>query len=142
MLDVERGPDIDAGGQQFVDILPALGMAAAGHIGVGIFVDQQQARPARQRGVKVKFLHDLVVIDDRLTRQNFEAIDQLLGLATAVGFDQACHDIAPSRFLGAGGGEHGVGFADTGRGPEKNLQVPPALFLGKGQQGVGRSSLR
>ena len=52
MLDVERGPDVDAGRQQLVDVLPALRMAAAGHVGVGIFVDQQQARagaPARRR---------------------------------------------------------------------------------------------
>ena len=60
MLDVERGPDVDAGRQQLVDILPALGMAAAGNVGVGVFIDQQQFRPARQRGVEIELLHDLV----------------------------------------------------------------------------------
>ena len=89
MLDVERGPDVDAGRQQFVDVLPALGMAAAGHVGVGVFVDQQQARPARQRRVEIELLHDLVAVDDRLARQDLEAFDQLLGLAAAVGLDQA-----------------------------------------------------
>ena len=59
-----------------------------------------------------------------------------------MGLDQARHDIAPARFLGAGGCEHGVGLADAGRGAEKNLQMPPALFLGQGKQGVRRSSLR
>ena len=142
MLDVERGPDIDAGRQQFVDVLPALGMAAAGHVGVGIFIDQQQARPARQRRVEVELLHDLVAVDDRLARQNLEAFDQLLGLAPAMGLDQTGDDIAPARFLGAGGGQHGVGLADAGRGAEKNLQMPAALLLGEGQQGIGGSSLR
>ena len=75
--------------EQFVDVLPALGMAAARHVGVGVFVDQQQARPARQRGVEIELLHHLVAIDDRLARQDFEAFDQLLGLAAAVRFDQA-----------------------------------------------------
>ena len=91
---------------------------------------------------RIELLHDLVAVDDRLARQNLEAFDQLLGLAPAVGLDQARHDIAPARFLGAGGGQHGVGLADAGRGAEKNLQMPAALLLGEGQQGVGRSSLR
>ena len=97
MLDVERGPDIDAGGQQFVDVLPALGMAAARHVGVGVFVDQQQARPARQRRVEVELLHHLVAVDDRLARQDLEAVDQLLGLAPAVRLDQAGDDVAAAR---------------------------------------------
>ena len=98
VLDVERGPDVDAGGQHFVDILPALGMAAAGHIGVGVFVDQQQARPARQRRVEVELLHDLVAVDDRLARQDLEAFDQLLGLAPAVGLDQPATTSRPPDF--------------------------------------------
>ena len=137
MLDVERGPDVDAGSQQLVDVLPALGMAAAGHIGVGVFVDQQQARPARERRVEVELLHDLIAVDDRLARQDVEAFDQLLGLAPAVRLDQAGHNVAPTRFLGAGGGEHGVGLADAGRGAEKNLQMPTPFLLGESQQCVG-----
>ena len=142
MLDVERGPHVDAGGEQFVDVLPALGMAAAGHVGVGVFVDQQQARPARQRRVEIELLHDLVAIDDRLARQELEAFDQLLGLAAAVRFDQAGDDIASARLLGARGGQHGVGLADAGRGAEKNLQMPAPFLLGESKQRVGRSSLR
>ncbi len=52
MLDVEHRPDVDAGRQQFGNILPTFGMAAAGHIGVGEFIhQQQQAWLARQCGV-------------------------------------------------------------------------------------------
>ena len=128
--------------EQFVDVLPALGMAAAGHVGVGVFVDQQQARPARQRRVEIELLHHLVAVDDRLARQDLEAFDQLLGFAAAVGLDQPGDDVAPAGLLAARRREHGVGLADAGRGAEKNLQMPAPFLLGEGQQGVGRSSLR
>jgi peptidoglycan/xylan/chitin deacetylase (PgdA/CDA1 family) len=40
MLDIQRRPDIDAGLDQFLDILEAFGMPATfGGIGVGEFVD-------------------------------------------------------------------------------------------------------
>ncbi len=50
VLDVERGPDVDAGVEQFLDVLPALGMAAARHVACARLVDQQQAR-ARARAL-------------------------------------------------------------------------------------------
>ena len=53
VLDVERRVDVDAGGQQFLDIQIALGMPAARRVGVGELVDQHQLRPARQDGVEV-----------------------------------------------------------------------------------------
>ena len=100
MLDIECRPDVDARGQQLLDILPALGMAAAGNVGVGIFVDQQQSRAARERRVEVELLHDLIAVDDRLAREDLEAFDQRLRLAPPVRLDQTGHDVArrpPSR---------------------------------------------
>ena len=44
MLDVERGVDIDALRQDFLHIEIALGVAAAGRVGVGELVDQNQRR--------------------------------------------------------------------------------------------------
>ena len=55
MLDVERRIDVDAGGEQLLDILVALGVAAARRIGVGKLIDQHQFGPARQNGVDVHF---------------------------------------------------------------------------------------
>ena len=46
MLDVDRREDVDAGGEQFLDILIALGVAAAGGVGVGELVDQHELRAA------------------------------------------------------------------------------------------------
>ena len=53
MLDVERGADVDAGGEQLLDVQVALGVAAAGRVGVGELVDQHQLRagaPGSRRG--------------------------------------------------------------------------------------------
>ena len=49
MLDVQCGPDVDAGSQQFLDVLPALGVAAARHVGVRQLVQQEEGGAARKR---------------------------------------------------------------------------------------------
>ena len=142
MLDIECRPDVDAGSEQLVDVLPALRMAAARHVGVGVFVDQQQARPPRERRVEIELLHHLIAVDERLARQDFEAVDQLLGLAPAVRLDQAGDDVAAPGLLAARGRQHGVCLADAGRRAEKNLQAAAPFLVGEGQQRIGRSSLR
>ena len=140
MLDIERGPDIDAGGENLVDVLPALRMPAAGDIGVGVFVDEQQTGMARKCSVEVEFLEDLISINDRLARKNFEAFDERFGLAPAVGFDESGNHVAPVGLRGARGREHGVGLAHARGRTEKDFQMTAPLLLGKGKKGVGRGS--
>ena len=53
VLDVDGGDDVDAGGQQLLDVLPALGVAGPGDVGVGELVDQRHLRPAGQHRVDV-----------------------------------------------------------------------------------------
>ena len=53
VLDVDRGDDVDAGGEQLLDVLPALRVARAGHVGVGELVDQRDLGPAGEHGVDV-----------------------------------------------------------------------------------------
>ena len=64
VLDVERGVDVDAGGQQLLDIEIALGMAAARRVGVGELVDQDELRPAREDGVEVHLLERAALVVD------------------------------------------------------------------------------
>ena len=47
MLDVEGGPHVDAGAEQFFHVLPAFGVARAGHVAVGQFVHQYHGRMAQ-----------------------------------------------------------------------------------------------
>ena len=56
VLDIERGVDVDAGGDQFLDIHVALGMPAARRVGVRQLIDQRQLRAARQQRVEVHLL--------------------------------------------------------------------------------------
>ena len=49
VLDVDRSEDVDAGGEQFLNVLPALGVATAGGVAVGQFVHQHQGRPGREQ---------------------------------------------------------------------------------------------
>ena len=55
MLDVERRENIDAGGQQLVDVLPALRMPRTRRVGMRQLVDQDQRGPALERRVEVEF---------------------------------------------------------------------------------------
>ena len=56
VLDVERGVDIDAGSDQFIDIHVALGMPAARRVGVRQFIDQRQLWASCQQGVEIHLL--------------------------------------------------------------------------------------
>ena len=76
MLDVERGPDVDAGLEQLLHVLPALGMAALRRIGVGEFVHDNQPGLARQRGVEIEFLDRTAAIFDMAARQRLEPFQQ------------------------------------------------------------------
>ena len=51
MLDVQRSPDVDAGGEQLLDVLPPLGVAGTRGVGMCELIHQQQRRPAGKRGV-------------------------------------------------------------------------------------------
>ena len=56
MLDVQRRVDVDAGVEQFLDIEVALGMAAAGRVGVGSSSTSTSCGLARQHGIEVHLL--------------------------------------------------------------------------------------
>ena len=56
VLDVDGGVDVDAVAEQLLDIEIALGVAAAGRVGVGELVDQHDLRTARDDGVEVHLL--------------------------------------------------------------------------------------
>ena len=141
VLDVKGRPDIDACCKQFVNILPALGMAAARHVGVRILVDKQKAWPSLKRSVQVELMHDLVAVNDGLSSQNFEAFEQLLRLAPTVRFDQTGDNVTPPHYLRSPGAKHRVGFSNARRGAEKDFQMPAPFFLGEGEQCLRRSSL-
>ncbi len=127
MLDIERRPHVEAGVEQFLDILPALGMAAVRRIGVGQFVHHDQRRAALQRRVNVEFLDLAAAIVDLFSRQDFEALEQRGGLGAPVGLDQADDHVDALGLDAAGAQQHRKGLADAGSGAEEDLQFAAAL---------------
>ena len=146
VLDVERGPDVDAGVEQLGDVHVALGVAAAGGVGVGEFVDEGEGGAAGEEGVEVHLLEGVAAVGDGAAGDGFEAFGEGGGFAAAVGFDDADDDLAAGALVGAGGGEHGPGFADAWGGAEEDLEAaarsfaidPAQSFAGDfAQEGVG-----
>ena len=127
VLDVQRRNHADARAQQFFHVLVAFGIAAAGGVGVGQFVDQGDGGPAGQHGVDVHLLQHDAAIFDPPPRHLFELADLGDGLRAAVRLDEADDHVdavlpQPIAFL-----EHVVGLAHAGGEAEVDLQ--PAALL-------------
>ena len=141
MLDVQGRIDVDAGGEQFLHVLPALGVARARDVGVGQLVHQEQARPSRQGGIEVELRQLPAAIGDLAPGQDLQAVQQNGGLGAAVGLRDTHHDIHALVVLLPGRDQHGVGLAHPGAAAEEDLQPPAALLrllaLDLLQQGVG-----
>src|SRR6185437_10593370 len=53
VLDVDGGDDVDAGVQQVLHVLPALGVPGTGDVGVRQLIDERDLGPAGEDGVEV-----------------------------------------------------------------------------------------
>ena len=93
VLDVERGEDVDPGGEQLRHVLMALDVAAALDVGVGELVDDRELRLAPEQRVEVHLGEDAAAIHQAPPRQHLEAVQQGLGLGAAVGLDHADHHV-------------------------------------------------
>ena len=137
VLDVECRPDIDAGVEQFLDILVAFGMAAVRRIGMRQFIDDDEFRPPGQRSIEIELHQRVAAIGDRLARQDFKALEQGGGLGPAMGFHDADDDILPSRLRRCAPRQHGIGLADARRRTEKYLQPAALLLLASSRSASG-----
>ncbi len=74
VLDVDGGVDVDAVRQQLLDVEIALGMAAAGDVGVGELVNQNDLRPSGNDGVEVHLLQPLALVLHATARNDLQAL--------------------------------------------------------------------
>ena len=123
VLDIERAPDVDAGGQKFLDVLPAFDVPGAVGIGVGQFIDENPLGVPFQGGVQIEFMQDNVAVGKLERRDDFESFEQGFGVGPAVRFDVADDNVDPFGLVAAGSFQHGIGLADAGSVAEENLQL-------------------
>ncbi len=114
VLDVHRGHDVDAGPQQLLHVLPALGVARAGHVGVRELVHERDRGPAGEERVHVHLGEGGCAVRQGLALHLFEAVEHDLRARPPVVLDEAddavCAPLHPAMALG----EHRVGLAHTG----------------------------
>ena len=125
MLNVEGGDDVNAGGEDVLNILVSLGVFAAGDVGVGQFIDDGHLRVAVDDGIDIHFLDDDLVIFDFSPGDDFQPFDQFGGFGSAVGFDEADDDVDFLSLEAVGLLEHAVSFTDAGAVSQINLQPAP-----------------
>ena len=114
MLDVQSGPDIDAGGEDLLDVLPALRMTRAGRIRVRVLIDQQKSGTPGDGTVDVELHQGARLVVDRPARHHLKPAQQAFGLAAAVGFDDPYNDIVALGLPTARGAQHFIGLPHAG----------------------------
>ena len=125
VLDVERGVDVDAGVEQLLDVLPALGVSQPGGVGVGQLIDEEQLG-CRARAASRSNSRSLTPrYSTSSGGQHLQPLEQRLGLRPAVRLDVADDHVHAGRRLLLGGLEHGVGLAHAGHVAEEDLELAP-----------------
>ena len=126
MLDVDGRDHVDAGVEQFLDVLPALLVAGPGHVGVGHLVDQGDLRVAGQHGVEVHLLEVRPAVDHRLARDDLQAVEQHSGVRAPVGLGVGDHHVGAAFRPAMALAEHGEGLADPRGRAEVDPEIPAA----------------
>ncbi len=141
MLDVERGVDGDPRVEQLEHVLPALGVAGTGGVGVRQLVDQDHRGAASERGVQVELPEGGASVGHVARGQDVEALEERFRLGPPVRLDVADEHVGPvgaelARLL-----EHREGLADAGGGAEEQLEaalrLARLLLSGAGEQRLG-----
>ncbi len=137
VLDVDRAVDIDAGVEQFLHILPAPLVAAAGRVAVGELIDQHQRRAPCQQRVQVHFVEDAAAVLHALPRLHGQPVQQRRGFRPAMGLDHPDHHLAALLLQLARARQHRVSLADPGRRTQEHGQASAAFALECADQGIG-----
>ena len=122
VLDVERRDHVDFGGENFLDVFVALAVFAAGDVGVGEFVDQDDFGMSRDDGVDVHFLEHRAFVLELFAWNGFELAEELFDAFAAVRFDDADDDVLAAAAAANGFAEHAEGLADAWRVAQEKLE--------------------
>ena len=131
VLDVERGNDVNLCGEKFLDVFIALAVAAAGNIGVGELINEDDAGAASEDGVNIHLFERSALVIDFLTGNGFELGGEFLDALAAVSFNDADDDVFSAAFAAEGFAQHAVGFADAWSISKEEFKNPPRVGRGR-----------
>ena len=126
VLDVDRRDDIDAGVEQFVDVLPPLWVAAARDVGVRELVDQRDLRCPSKNRVDVHLSEPGVAVHEVLSRHDLQPLGHGRGARPAVRLEEADHNVGTAGPTTLPLAEHGERLAHARGGSEVDAQRPAA----------------
>src|SRR5260221_13039650 len=114
VLDVDGGDDVESGGEDIHDILPALvEPAGSRNVRVGELVDESDLWPSAEHGVEVHLLQAASPVVHHLPGDDLEAVDQLLGEPPPVALDEPDDHVGAPPPAALALIEHRVGLADA-----------------------------
>ncbi|MDQ0583972.1 hypothetical protein QF030_006150 [Streptomyces rishiriensis] len=111
MLDVHGRHHVDARREQFLHVLPPLGVARARDVGVREFVHQGDARGAGEDGVHVHLGEDAAPVLQFPARDLLEAVQHRLGAPPPVVLDERHHAVRAALRPAVRLGQHRVRLA-------------------------------
>ena len=136
MLGVDVGDHIDAGLKHVFDVLPTLGVAPAGDVGVRQLVDEGDIGLARDHRIGVHLLEPGAPVVDALGWDLLHALEKGLGIGPVMRLHVGHDHIDSLGGQRAALGKHGVALPHAGGRPEQDAEAPapPA----GGSAGFGR----
>ena len=136
VLDVDGGEDVDAGVEQFLDVLPALGVDGCRGCSSARIRRRSRCAGLRARTASRSISSNSVSrYASAVRRDDFQSVQQGTGVAAAVVQGERDDHVLAASGQPVGLFEHGVGLADPRCCPEENAQRCPChvviLSLGR-----------
>jgi hypothetical protein len=128
VLDVDGGDHVDPRRQQLLHVLPALGVAGAGDVGVGELVHQGDLGVSGEDGVDVHLGEDAAAVLQLLARELLQAVQHHLGARPVVVLDEGHHAVGAAFDTALRLGQHRVRLADA----RCRTEVDPKLAASHG----------
>ena len=122
VLDVQRGKHINFRVEDFLHVLVAFAMAAAGDVGVRQLVHQCHLGPPGQDGIHIHFLENGAAVFDFLPWDDFQLPGQVFNPLAAVRLHHSDHHVFATAAAANRFAEHAEGFSHTRGVTQKELQ--------------------
>ena len=125
VLDVDRGDHVNAGVEQLVDVLPALLVPRARHVGVRELVYQRDLRMTGEHRVEVHLLELAAPVLHLLSRDDLDPVQQRRRLRAVMRLGERHDDVRPPLRSPVPLAEQGVRLPHAGGRPQVDAERSP-----------------